>query len=85
MPDGRAIAYTDRDEKGVFGIFVQDFGPSRDTRSTRRRLGGFDNEARTESFGISPDGTRMIIGGTVEDSGLVMAEHVAGVSPPKRH
>ena len=61
MPGGRAIAFVGQDDRGVNGLFVQDFVPGRDTTSTRRPLAGFDPEFLTESFGISPDGTRAVI------------------------
>ena len=56
MPGGKAIAFVGQDERGVNGVYVQDFVPGQDTSATRRRLGGFDQENPPESFGISPDG-----------------------------
>jgi serine/threonine protein kinase len=61
MPDGRAIAFVGQDATGVNGIFVQDFVPGEDTSSSRRPLGGFDRQVATESFGVSPDGKRLVI------------------------
>jgi Tol biopolymer transport system component len=84
MPDGHAIAFTAQDEKGVWGVFVQDFTPGKDTRNTRRRLGVFDPGTEAETFGISADGSRMTIGSPVRDFSLMIADHVPGVSPPKR-
>ena len=84
MPDGRAIAFVAPDEKGILGVFVQDFVPGKDTRSTRRRLGGFDPGMQAETFGISSDGTRMTIGSQVVNFSLMIAEHVPGISPPTR-
>lgn len=83
MPDGRAIAFTGIDEKGVQGVFVQDFVPGQDTRKTRRRLGGFDPDLQTESFGISPDGSRMTFASSELISSLMVADRVPGVSPPR--
>lgn len=81
MPDGRAIAFLDLNEKGIQGIFVQDFQPGIDTSSMRRPLLGFDRDAPTESFGISPDGLRITIAGLEAYSSLMVAEGVPGVSP----
>src|SRR5258708_6375598 len=41
IPDGRAIAFTDRDENGLGGVFVQEFIPGEDTSKTRRKLAVF--------------------------------------------
>lgn len=60
MPGSRAIAFIGQDAKSVNGVYVQDFIPGRDTATTRRPLVGFDPERTTESFGISPDGARVI-------------------------
>jgi eukaryotic-like serine/threonine-protein kinase len=84
MPDGRAIAFVGQDEKGVYGIFAQDFVPGRDTTSTRRALGGFDGETETESFGISPDGSRMMIASWERLFTVMEAEGVSGITPPSR-
>jgi serine/threonine protein kinase len=61
MPDGRSIAFVGQDERGVNGVYVQDFVPGEDTARTRQPLGGFNRQAATESFGISPDGSRIVI------------------------
>jgi Tol biopolymer transport system component len=61
MPGGRAIAFIGPDERGVNGVYVQDFVPEQDTSATRRPLGGFDADFPVESFGISPDGRWLTI------------------------
>ncbi len=73
-----------QDEKGVAGIFMQNFDPDRDTSKTARPLGGFDPEMTTESYGISPDGTRMTIASQENVVNLMQAERVPGVSRPAR-
>jgi Tol biopolymer transport system component len=83
-PDGRAIAFVVRDSEGRVGIFVQDFTPGRDSSSSRRVLSGFDPDQATESFGISPDGSRVTIAVAEQFSALTVAEGVGGVSPPQR-
>ena len=85
MPDGRAIAFVGQDEEGVHGIFVQDFVPGRDTSSTRRALGGFDPESETESFGISPDGSRLVIASWERIFSVMEAEGVSHIAPPVRN
>jgi Tol biopolymer transport system component len=84
MPDGRATAFLGQDEDGVNGIFVQDFSPGRDTSDSRRRLGGFDRTTTIESFGISPDGTRMTLAGCEQLSSIMLAEGVPSIFPPRR-
>lgn len=58
--------------------------PGQDTSKTRRRLVGFDLVTATESFGISPNGSRITIAGWEQVLSLMMAERVPGVSPPQR-
>jgi serine/threonine protein kinase len=82
MPDGRRIAFVGQNENGVNGIFVQDFVPGQDTSRTRRPLGGFDPEASVESFGISPDGSRMVVAGWEQLFSIMTAEGLEGIAPP---
>ena len=84
-PDGNAIAFKGRDERGVGGVFVQDFVPGQDTSKTVRPLVGFDPDLVPESFGISPDGSRITISFAEQTSNLMLAERVPGISPPLRH
>jgi Tol biopolymer transport system component len=79
MPDGRAIAFIGQDDKGVNGVFVQDFAPGRDTSATRRTLGGFDPENSAESLGISPDGKFLTIAGWEQMFNIMIARHVPGI------
>ncbi|HYA53351.1 MAG TPA: hypothetical protein VEG33_19555, partial [Streptosporangiaceae bacterium] len=81
MPGGRAIAFLGQDERGVSGVFVQDFDPARDTSGTRRPLAGFDPETTAETFGISPDGTRIAVAGRQLQSSILLAEGVKGLAP----
>ena len=84
MSGGKAIAFIGQDEKGIRGVYAQDFAAGQDTAKTRRPLGGFDPESTAESFGISPDGTRMAIASREQLSSLMTAERVPAVSPPHR-
>jgi hypothetical protein len=82
VADGRAVTLLGRDEKGVSGVFIQDFDPNRDTSKGARPLGGFDLEMTTESYGISPDGTRLTIASQERLVNLMQAERVPGVTRP---
>lgn len=84
MPRGRAIAFVGQDASGAEGIFVQDFVPGQDTTATRRALGGFDPGWATESFGIAPDGSHVIVAGWEQLFSLMMAEGLPGLLPPQR-
>ncbi|HTP33296.1 MAG TPA: protein kinase [Candidatus Acidoferrales bacterium] len=84
MPDDHGIAFIDMNEKGVPGIFVQDFVPGKDTSQTRRPLGGFDPDRITETFGISPNGARLAISAKEDLTNLIVANDVEGITPPKR-
>ena len=78
-PDGKAIAFLAQDDEGVNGVFVQDFVPFQDTTATRRKLGGFDRERATESFGISPDGKQLMVAGWEQLFSLFSVEGVPEV------
>jgi Tol biopolymer transport system component len=84
MPDGRGLVFVGQDERGNYGLYAQDFAPGQDTSKTRRRLVGFESGLSTESFGISPDGSRIAIAGWEQVFSLMIAERVAGVAPPQR-
>jgi Tol biopolymer transport system component len=82
MPDGKRLAFLGLDERGVRGIYVQDFVLGRDTTDTRRPLAGFDPEMRTESFAISPDGSSVVATGTEELRTILRADGLPGVKRP---
>ena len=84
MPDGRSLVFVGQDEPGAYGLYAQDFVPGQDTSKTRHRLVGFDPGTATESFGISPDGSRITIAGWEQVFSLMVADHVPGISPPQR-
>ena len=84
MPDGHAIAFVGLDENGGTGVFVQDFIPGQNTNLTRRALVGSDPETPTESFGISPDGSRITVGSQESRYSLMLAERVPGIAAPAR-
>jgi len=84
MPDGRAIAFVGQDEAGATGVFAQDFVPGKDTSATRRPLAGFDLDVAAESFGLSVEGSRLVIAGWVQLFSLMEAESVPGLLAPPR-
>jgi Tol biopolymer transport system component len=84
LPDGRAVAFVGQDESGATGVFAQDFVPGEDTSATRRKLGGFDPDVAAESFGIAPDGSRLVIAGWVQLFSLMQAEGLSGLLAPPR-
>lgn len=84
MPDGRAIAFLDVDAQGRTGIYVQDFVPGKDTRASRRPLAGFDADWATETFGISPDGSRICLAEWEQTFSIMTADGLAGIEPLRR-
>ncbi len=84
MPDGKAIAFVGQDESGASGVYVQDFAPGQDTAATRRKLAGFDPDVAAESFGIAPDGSRLVLAGWVQLFSLMEADRLPGLLAPPR-
>ena len=82
-PDGKRILFTGQDEKGLDGVFIQDFIPGKDTTSTRRPLAGFDPGWVTESLGLSPDGKRLVLSESERVFSLMIAEGVPGLGRQK--
>jgi WD40 repeat protein len=83
-PDGRALVFRSRDDSGRWGLFVQDFVPGADTTSTRRPLAGFDPRLELETFGISPDGSRLALAEVEWGSSLLVASGLEGIEPPRQ-
>lgn len=84
MPDGESLVYIDLDENGRLGIYQIDFSPGKDTTASRRPVIPFNSDLKVESFGVSPDGSRLIISVVETSNNLVLAENVPGITPPKR-
>jgi Tol biopolymer transport system component len=76
-PDGRRIVFIGANEEGLTGIYVQDFIPGRDTSNSKRPLAGFSRDFITESLGVSPDGSRIVISAMTEQRSLKIAEYVS--------
>jgi Tol biopolymer transport system component len=84
MPDGKAIAFVGQDEDGGSGIYLQDFAPGQDTVATRRKLGRFSPDIAAESFGVAPDGSRLVVAGWVQLFSLMEGEGLPGLLAPPR-
>jgi Tol biopolymer transport system component/tRNA A-37 threonylcarbamoyl transferase component Bud32 len=76
-PDGGRVVFVGQNDEGLTGIYVQDFIPGRDTSDSRRPVAGFSNDFATESFGVSPDGARIVISAMMEQRSLKLAENVS--------
>jgi serine/threonine protein kinase len=83
LPDGSGLAYVGLDENNRSGIYAQDFVPGEDKSNTRRQLAGFSPDFVSESFGISPDGTRLTLATLELTSRLMLADGVSGIQPPR--
>jgi serine/threonine protein kinase/Tol biopolymer transport system component len=84
-PDGSRVLFVGQDESGVNGIFEQAFLPeTKDTSAARRKVAGFDPNVETESFAVSPDGSRLVIAQLERVFSVVTIEGVAGVERPRR-
>jgi WD40 repeat protein len=73
-PDGGAIAWLGQDEKGRSGIYMQDFRPGADTSATRRLLFAAETDHDTESYGFSPDGSKVVVAIAEETRCIMRAE-----------
>jgi Tol biopolymer transport system component len=83
LPDGSALAYVGADDNNHTGIYAQDFVPGEDTSLTKRKLAGFSPDFVSESFGISPDGSRLTLATLELTSQLMIVDGVAGIRPPR--
>jgi len=81
MPDGRRIVFTAQDQRGLDGVCIQDFVPGKDTSASRRSLAGFDPDWITESLGISPDGSRLVLSESERVFSVMVAEGGTGILP----
>src|SRR5262249_35100023 len=73
MPDGKAVVFCGRDEKGHYVLFRQDFAFDRDT-SASRRVAASDPSYVAESHGISPDGSAVVVAETEAMTAISIAE-----------
>ena len=74
LGDGSEVAFVGVDEQGRTGIYAQKFDPDLDTTATRRKLAGFFDDVKTESFGIAADASTITLAVSRETRGLMLAE-----------
>jgi serine/threonine protein kinase len=84
MPGGKAIAFVAAGLDGRTGIFVQDVVVGQDTTATRRQLAGFAADSQSESFGIAPDGSVIVISIAAVTSDVLLAHGIPNLLPPVR-
>jgi Tol biopolymer transport system component len=77
--NNQTIVFIGQDENGVHGIFEQPFAPGKDTSRFRRRVGAFDPDTTTESFGISRDG-KLIVASWDQLWTLIIADQIPGIT-----
>ena len=78
--DEVVAVFVGQNEAGDSGLYLQDFSPEGGTSATRRPLFGFSERFETESFGISPDGRRIVVSRMVEVRTIRLAENVPGIT-----
>ncbi len=78
-PDGSSIVFVGIDDDGNTGLYIQDFDPQRDTIATRRKLVGFRGQQVHESFGISPDGKRIVLATVEQERTLNLADRLSSL------
>ncbi len=84
MPDGKRFLYTASDETGARGIYIQEFVPGRDTVATRRPVSPFEYQQPAESFGVAPDGSRLVYSVLDTVDSLMLAQGLTGVARADR-
>jgi len=75
LAGGNTIAFVGTMD-GKLGVFTQQFAFDRDTQSTRKPLAGFDRTTPTESFGIAPDGSVIVISQMEDLNTLTLVENL---------
>ncbi|MGH9868548.1 MAG: protein kinase domain-containing protein [Candidatus Polarisedimenticolia bacterium] len=81
MPDGKTLLFIGTDDAGRRGVFAQDFVPDEGLRGTRRPLIDPGLTGGPESFGVTPDGTRLIFSSAEQTDSLMTAEGLRKVGP----
>ncbi len=84
LPDGKRIAFIDQDEENHVVLYVQDFTPGKDSSVTRKPLVPVDPDLKFDTFGISPDGSRVTLSVVETLNSLMIAENVPDVLPQIR-
>ena len=81
LPGSRTLVFVaaSQENLGVYGLYAQPIEAGRDTDALRRKLAEGELEAPIETFGISPDGRRLVVGVFEQRSDLSMIEGLPGV------
>jgi serine/threonine protein kinase len=82
MPDGKSVLVVNRDAKGKYGIQAYPFAVGVAPGSGSWVVPGFDSSFAIETFGISPDGKKVVVAGVAISNSLMTAAHVPGVRRP---
>ena len=82
LPDGKSVVFTNRDDQGRSGVYIETWDPGRDTAPTRRRLYGFDPDYFIDTLAVSPDGRSLVMSATERPTDLVLVEGIEGVDRP---
>ncbi len=78
-PDGDSLVYLGRRPNGNLGVVMQSLRPTGSTAATRRFIEHIDLPNRPESFGLSPDGSHIVL--SVQEPGASVGEvaHLPGI------
>jgi hypothetical protein len=79
MPDSRSIAYLALDERGETAIFEVPFDPSGRAPANPVKIAAPPAGAVLESYGISPDSSRVALACARLSKHLVLAENAPGI------
>ncbi len=82
-PEGRSLVYTDVSASGAHGLFIQTFSPGGDSHSTKRPFRDFLAGELPESFGVSPDGSRVVYALSETLDSLMLAQGLPGIDPAR--
>jgi hypothetical protein len=76
------VLVVNRDAKGKYGIQAYPFAVGVAPGSGSWVVPGFDSSFAIETFGISPDGKKVVVAGVAISNSLMTAAHVPGVRRP---
>jgi Tol biopolymer transport system component len=81
LPGSRTVVFVavSPEDLRLYGLYAQPIEAGRDTDAQRRKLADGELGAPIETFAISPDGRRLVVGVLEQRSDLSMVEGLAGV------
>ena len=80
--DGKSVLIVNRDDKGRFGIQAYPFAAGTRPAAGSWLLPGLDSSDAIETFGISPDGKKIVVASVATSNSLMTAANVPGVKRP---